>query len=122
MIVRYFSDNNDDYLELDNSDGNDQEGDYVYEEYDGDENGDRDGEEPSCDKYSNGPQWEVHYCAPYLKFLPKCCKFGEVINIRSRSCNGITNFTASEITFKGEYLNNVSVDFYHFKHFTNNYR
>ena len=51
--------------------------------------------------------WEVHYCAPCKKRLPKCCKFGQAINIRSRSCNEITNLNASENFFKGKYLHNV---------------
>ena len=57
---------------------------------------------PKCQEPSEGPNWEVHYCGPILKYLPKCCKFGESINIRSRSCNEIVNFNANQSFFKGK--------------------
>ena len=62
-----------------------------------------DDELPSCQEHSEGPIWEVHYCASHMKYLPKCCKFGESINIRSRSCNEIVDFSANQSFFKGEY-------------------
>ena len=72
------------------------------EDYNVEESSD-DSEDYDEDQFS----WEVHYCAPCIKRLPKCCKFGQAINIRSRSCNEITNLNASENFFKGKYLHNV---------------
>lgn len=79
----------------------DYDEDYIVEE------SSDDSEDYCYDEDKDQFLWEVHYCAPCKKRLPKCCKFGQAINIRSRSCNKITNLNASENFFKGKYLHNV---------------
>ena len=82
---------------------------HVDDTYDSNlEDYDEDDSEDYChDEDEDQFLWEVHYCAPYLKYLPKCCKFGEFVNIKGKSCNEITNLDTSEYFFKGKYLHNV---------------
>ena len=69
--------------------------DLVFDDHSVDEIQTCHGEQPE-----NQPSWEVHYCAPCLKYLPKCCKSGESININSRSCNSLAHFSGDEDQFK----------------------